>query len=221
MNLNGFYRGVVEDNVDPEKRGRVRARIWGLHTPNKTKTTKDGIPTSELPWVEPCIPIAEGGISGFGVFAVPLPGSHIMIFFEAGNLNQPRYFASLPGVPTEAPDGTKGFNDPSETYPTEGRLNEPDWHRLARGVTGNTLLTTKNSLRDTFEPASPAAPRYPHNYVIVTHGGITIELDSTPKAERLHLYHPSNSYIEIDKDGNMVVRSSNDKYEITIGKVKI
>jgi hypothetical protein len=33
--LTGFYRGVVEDNKDPLKAGRVRVRIHGLHTPKK------------------------------------------------------------------------------------------------------------------------------------------------------------------------------------------
>jgi hypothetical protein len=29
-NLRGFFRGVVEDNKDPLKAGRVRVRIHGL-----------------------------------------------------------------------------------------------------------------------------------------------------------------------------------------------
>lgn len=30
--MTGFWRGVVEDNNDPLKAGRVRVRIQGLHT---------------------------------------------------------------------------------------------------------------------------------------------------------------------------------------------
>ena len=116
--FNSFYRGVVEENNDPEKRGRVRVRIWGLHTENKTKTETEGIPTDELPWAEPCIPIFEGGISGFGMFGVPVQGSHVMIFFENGNYFQPRYFASLPSMnPEELPDKRQGFSDPAGQYP--------------------------------------------------------------------------------------------------------
>lgn len=215
MKLNGFYRGVVEDNIDPDKKGRVRARIWGIHTKTKVKSDFDGIPTEELPWVEPCLPIMEGGVGGFGMFGVPVQGSHIMIFFENGNINQSRYFASLPGYPTEKPIKEEGFNDPNGVYPQ--KTDEPDWHRLARGVRNRTLVATKNKEVDIIEPTSPAQPEYPHNFVINTHGGITIELDSTPGAERLHFYHPSNSYIEIDVDGTMVVRSTRDKYEIVLG----
>jgi len=46
--LNGIYRGVIEDNNDPEKRGRCKIRVFGINTENKTKTNFDGIPTEEL-----------------------------------------------------------------------------------------------------------------------------------------------------------------------------
>ncbi len=237
-NLNGFYRGVVEDNDDPLKAGRVRVRIFGLHTPSVIKTELEGIPTDELPWAEPCMPIQEGSVSGFGAWAVPLQGSHVMLFFENGNPTQPRYFASMPGIPESKEHYSNsdrqtskqdGFKDPDGEYPTNARLNEPDVHRLARGESEGTLVDTKNTERDISvptafggnwsEPESPFNAQYPHNYVIATHGGLTIELDSTPGSARLHLYHPSNSYIEIDNDGNMVVKNGAEKYEIvTQGK---
>ena len=234
--LRGFYRGVVEDNKDPLKAGRVRVRIHGLHTPKKIKSDLEGIPTDELPWAEPCMPIQEGSVSGFGSWAVPLQGSQVMLFFENENPTQPRYFASMPGIPDSQTqysnrDGDiskkEGFCDPDEAYPVKGRLGEPDVHRLARGITDETLVTTKNQQRvigvqtafggNWSEPISPYKAQYPHNHVIATHGGITIELDSTPGATRLNLHHPSNSYIEIDNDGNMVVRNNTEKYEIVAG----
>lgn len=236
--LNGFYRGVVEDNKDPLKAGRVRVRIHGLHSHKKIKSDVDGIPTEELQWAEPCMPIHEGSVSGFGAWAVPLQGSQVMLFFENGNVTQPRYFASMPGIPEDKEQYSNnkqrvskrdGFRDPDGEYPVQGRLGEPDVHRLARGVSDETLVTTKNQNRNVgvqtafgglwSEPNSPYAAQYPHNHVIATHGGITIELDSTPGSTRLHLYHPSNSYIEIDNDGNMVVKNNAEKYEIvTNGK---
>jgi hypothetical protein len=229
-NINGFYRGVVEDNEDPEKRGRVRARIFGIHTEKKTKTKTEGIPTNELPWSEPCLPIVEGGVSGFGFFSVPVQGSHIMIFFENGNYFSPRYFASLPGVPAEGPNVRKGFNDPDGEYPTPFRLNEPDYHRLSRGISADTLVNTKNSNRDTGvaqagggtwdEPTSPYNTVYPHNVVLSTHGGIVMEFDSTVGSKRFHIYHPSNTFIECDNDGNLVIKNNKDKYNIVKGEEK-
>jgi hypothetical protein len=226
MNLNGFYRAVVEENNDPDKRGRVRVRIWGLHTEKKIKSDTEGIPTNELPWAEPCLPIHEGGVSGFGMFGVPLQGSHVMIFFESGNISQPRYFASLPSFPTIKSDKTTGFNDPQGKYPLEKRLNEPDYHRLARGVTDKTLVEKKNSDKaqgvatasgETWNEPSLYGTVYPHNFVIVTHAGVVIEMDSTPDHNRLHLYHPSNSYIEIGHDGDMIIRNQSNRYNIVLG----
>lgn len=231
--LSGFFRGVVEDNNDPLKAGRVRVRIHGIHSPKITKSLTEGIPTDELPWAEPCMPIHEGSISGFGTWAVPLQGSHVMLFFENSNPLQPRYFASMPGIPeskeqysNNSRDASKtdGFKDPKGEYPLESRLKEPDFHRLSRGKSSDTLVDTKNNNRDTgvstagggswSEPASPYNAEYPHNHVIATHGGIVIELDSTPGSTRLNIYHPSNSFIEIDNSGNMVVKNNGEKYEI-------
>jgi len=226
MNFNGFYRAVVEENVDPEKRGRVRVRIWGLHTEKKTKSDTEGVPSNELPWAEPCLPIHEGGVTGFGIFGVPLQGSHVMIFFESGNLSQPRYFASLPSFPTKRVDKTTGFNDPDGVYPKEKRLNEPDYHRLTRGVTAETLVQKKNTDKaqgvatasgETWNEPSLYGTNYPHNLVMATHAGVVIEMDSTPGSNRLHLYHPSNSYIEIGHDGDMIIRNQNNRYEIVLG----
>jgi len=229
-NINGFFRGVVEDNDDPEKRGRVRARIFGIHTERKTKTKTEGIPTDELPWSEPCLPIIEGGVSGFGLFGVPVQGSHIMIFFENGNYFSPRYFASLPGVPAEGPDVRKGFNDPDGEYPTSHRLGEPDIHRLARGISAETCVNIKNSNRDTGvaqagggtwdEPVAPYNTVYPNNVILSTHGGIVMEFDSTVGSKRFHIYHPSNTFIECDNDGNLVIKNNETKYNIVKGAEK-
>jgi hypothetical protein len=236
--LTGIFRGVVEDNNDPLKAGKVRIRIHGLHSANKNKSDIDGIPTEELPWAEPALPIYEGSVSGFGAFSVPLNGSQVAVYFENGNLNRPIYFASLPGIPQDqeqyynnnkANDNNTGFKDPDGNYPTKHRLGEPDFHRLARENSSETLVTTKNNNLDIGiptalggswnEPESGYASKYPENFVINVHGGITIELDSTPGSTRLNIYHPSNSFIEIDNDGNMVVKNNGEKYEIvTQGK---
>lgn len=230
--LRGFFRGVIEDNEDPLKMGRCRIRVFGLHTKKTIKTETDGIPTNELPWFEPCLPIIEGSISGFGMWSVPVQGSHVMVFFENENPQLGRYFASLPGIPSEKSSIndatlTDGFKDPDNQYPVTNRIGESDYHRLSRGISSQTLVTTKNSNRDTnvqkayggtwSEPQSPYNARYPHNFVFTTHGGITIELDSTPGSKRFHIYHPSNTYIEVDNNGVMVIRNNDNKYVITLG----
>ena len=107
---HGIYRGVIEDNNDPDMLGRCKIRVWGLHDELKTEDVKEGIPTDKLPWGEPCLGLIEGSMSGHGLFSVPLQGTHVFCFFEGGNWSNLRYFATAPGLPTEAPDTTKGFN---------------------------------------------------------------------------------------------------------------
>lgn len=186
MRLNGFYRGVVEDNNDPLKVGRVRARIFGLHTEKNIRGAKEGILTEHLPWVEPCLPIAEGSISGYGIFSVPLQGSHVMIFFENGSLSKPHYFASLPGVTSERAQ-RDGFNDPDGVYPDK---MGSDFH-------------------------SKAKSKYPHNMVISVHGGHYIEIDSSPGDERIKVYHKSGTSTEINKDGKEITTIVDDQ-EVSI-----
>ena len=200
--FDSIYRGVIEDNDDPLKMGRVMVRIFGLHTSTLTKTDIEGIHTSDLPWAEPVLSILEGSISGYGLWSVPLKGSHVMIFFESGNYTQPRYFATVPGIPTVAANTNVGFNDPDGIYPRSDRLNESDFHRLARG--------TKDAVTS---PAYNA--QYPHNIVLATHGGHIIEIDSTPGNERINVQHKCGSYVELDKDGNKTEEVKKD-YTLTI-----
>jgi hypothetical protein len=171
------------------------------------------------------------------MWSVPLQGSQVMLFFENENASQPRYFASMPGIPESKESyknnnrvtskRTDGFRDPDGKYPLGSRLGEPDVHRLARGVTQDTAVSSKNSNRDTgvsiagggswSEPSSPYNAQYPHNMIIATHGGVIIELDSTEGSKRFHIYHPSNTYIECDNSGNLVIKNEADRYEITVG----
>lgn len=230
--LDGIFRGVVEDRNDPLKAGRCRIRVFGVHTDKKIKDEYEGIPTDELPWAEPALGITEGSVSGFGLWSVPLQGSHVFLFFENKNIMAPRYFASIPAIPTEKPNIEEGFNDPNNEYPnTESSeptkpnaLNEPDYHRLARGITDNTPISYREKNKDTGiskadegswdEPDPYYETEYPNNIVFATHSGLTIEIDSTSGNERYHIFHPSNTFIEVDNEGNVIIKNARNKYEI-------
>jgi len=195
-----------------------------VHTDKKTKDEFEGIPTSELPWSQPALSLAEGSVSGFGLWTVPVQGSHVFVFFEAGNIMQPRYFATSPGIPSTLPDTSKGFNDPDGVYPTSFRLGESDFHRLARGVTDETAVSFKENDRisnipkadgNTWDEPEPYySTTYPDNMVLATHSGLLIELDSTPNQRRYHIYHPSNTFIEVDESGNVVIKINSTEYQI-------
>lgn len=56
FSIDGFYRAIVEDNVDPLESGRLRVRILGIHSMDASIT-----PTENLPWAEPAVPISHSG----------------------------------------------------------------------------------------------------------------------------------------------------------------
>jgi hypothetical protein len=54
--FNGNYRAIVEDNADPIDIGRVRVRIFGMHSLDPKET-----PVDHLPWAEPCLAMYYSG----------------------------------------------------------------------------------------------------------------------------------------------------------------
>lgn len=116
-------------------------------------------------------------------------------------------------------------NDAAENYPN--RLDEPTTSRLARNESiSDTIIqskkdnitkgvkTAKDSSWD--EPKTPYAAKYPYNQVISTESGHYFELDDTPSAERMHLYHRSGTFTETHPDGTQVVKIVKDKYSIVM-----
>ena len=75
---SNFYTGVVEDRFDPLSLGRVRVRIYGLHTDDKKL-----ISTGDLPWSDVLMPTTSPSISGMGLSPHGLvDGSTVMGFSE-------------------------------------------------------------------------------------------------------------------------------------------
>jgi hypothetical protein len=70
----GKYRGIVTDNNDPKKLGRLRARV------------PEVLADVETGWALPCAPYA-GHQSG--AFAVPSAGTGVWIEFESGVVSRP------------------------------------------------------------------------------------------------------------------------------------
>lgn len=66
------------------------------------------------------------------------------------------------------------------------------------------------------EKESAYAAKYPYNKTITTESGHVLELDDTPQAERIHVYHKSGSYVEIFPDGSIVTKSAKDSVSVTM-----
>jgi Type VI secretion system/phage-baseplate injector OB domain len=70
----GLYRGVVQNNVDPQLQGRVQISVPEVYG------------DAQLPWAEPCIPYAGKKV---GNFALPPVGTSAWVQFERGDPDYP------------------------------------------------------------------------------------------------------------------------------------
>lgn len=126
-----------------------------------------------------------------------------------------------------------GFTDPNANYPTKEYFGQIETNKLAQGDARGTVVIEKNKQRmlgaklpggDSWDqPESPFKGEYPYNKVTQTEQGHIIEVDDTPGSERLHVYHKSGTFIEIDANGSVVKRAVGSSYEIIDknGKISI
>ena len=127
----------------------------------------------------------------------------------------------------------RGFTDPNANYPTKEYAGISETNKLAQGDSKGTIVQEKNNNRMRGaklpggeawdEPTSAFNAAYPYNKVTQSESGHIFEVDDTPGSERLHIYHKSGTYIEIDSNGSMIKRTKGSSYEIIDrnGKISI
>lgn len=185
----GVYRAIVRDNNDPEQLKRVRCQVPEVLG---VELLTD--------WAGPSTDPAGGLEEVDGGSGVPSVGATLMVEFESGDVNRPVYRGAWWGRP-------------------KGKNHVP---KLARGQRDESALPPKGT--DQFasaaggvrlQPQSPYAAKYPFNRVMKTKNGKTvIEIDDTPGAERLHVFHgPSKSWFEMDVMGKLSIRAAGGEYK--------
>lgn len=186
-----WFIGEVEDRDDPLKLGRLRIRIYNVHPMEKTKVSTDN-----LPWAVPLLPITNAASKKTGSFATgAVVGTIVFGFFmDAENGNYPVVIGTLPG------NSDSNNNEEHNDLPYEA------------------LGTNKIDKRlEGPEPGSAFGAKYPYNKVMKTESGHVIEIDDTPDKERIHVYHKSGTYVEINNDGRMVTKVADDDIEVVVG----
>lgn len=71
FSLAGKHRGIVTDNADPLKLGRLKIRIDAAY---------GNQPVQDIPWAWPCFP--SGGSPNCGFFDVPELGASVWVEFQ-------------------------------------------------------------------------------------------------------------------------------------------
>jgi uncharacterized Zn-binding protein involved in type VI secretion len=189
LGAEGFFWwfGVVEDREDPQQLGRVKVRVHNFHG-DKIKT-----PTADLQWafiiMQPTsASYQKTGLSPTGLMV----GSTVVGFFADGSEGQmPMILGSLPGIEDK---------DPAKH----------DVTLLAREI--NPL--NKNTIGP--EPSSAYSTVYPYNRVYQSESGHVIEFDDTPNNERIHVFHKSGTYVEINQEGRRVNKIVGDDIEVVL-----
>lgn len=180
-----WFIGTVEDINDPLQLGRVKIRVFNLHGESTD------ISTDDLPWAIVSTQATSASFKGVGTSPTGIQiGSIAFGFFIDGRASQiPVVFATYYTMPGN--DQTKN-----------------NVAALARG--SNTIK--KEILGP--EPKSAYNSKYPFNKTYTTSSGHAVEIDDTPKAERIHIYHKSGTYFEINADGQSVFKSIGNNYSI-------
>lgn len=183
-----WFIGTVEDRNDPLKLGRVRIRILNLHSEKHSR-----VRTEELPWANILNSPTSASHDKVGISPTGITvGSTVVGFFMDGkDGNHPVVMGTLAGIPDN--------NIRNHDVPNEAR----ELNSIQKEIVGS-------------EPLSAYASKYPYNKVLRTERGHVIEIDDTPNAERLHIYHKSGTYVEINQDGRMVTKVADDDYEVVV-----
>ncbi len=212
--LWGSFIGFVRDTADPERRGRVR-----FYCPEVMGDRDHS--DHWLPWALPKMPLA-----GFdqGVFLVPpspsddqrdpegTPRSPLRqvaywIEFRQGDVRFPIYtggfwFAEgdLPNSAPSLSDGSRG-GDETTAPPTGAQQVRAKTVSIVDGEASVSLGEPVS------EPPPATEAQYPQNRFYKSSRGHVIEVDDTPGAERIRIFHRQGSYLEYDASGSCIEKT--------------
>ena len=123
----GKYRGVVMQNVDPERRGRILVQVPDV---------SNLMPSS---WAMPCLPFTG---QQMGFFAVPQIGAGVWVEFEQGNPDFPIWSGCWYGLGTEIPVLIQPGMPPLSGVIIQTQLQNTLMVSDAPGPAGGILLKT-------------------------------------------------------------------------------
>lgn len=224
-----FFIGVVENGLDPRHENRVQVRAFGIHG------TIDQIPTEDLPWA-----IVVAG--NYHINALPKENHWVFgVFLDGRDAQQPLILGTIPTFMSEIinpevdgygvlPQTTEqkvinGGNPESVGKPPMNELSageyveetyvlEQEMNRVKNVKVAQDPNNPNEDYSSWSETPSAYAAKYGFNRVYDSPDGkTTIELDSTPNAERLMVFH-RGSYIQIDSSGTRTDKSYGDHQEI-------
>lgn len=145
-----FFLGVVEDRMDPLKLGRVRVRVLGLHTHDKTL-----LPTEDLPWAYKVQPTTSGAITGIGHAPVGvMEGTWVLIQYIDPDKQMPFVVGSVGGIPQSRNPALESF----ELYNNETNVVQSG--SGGQVVSGDGTPVTTGTATDTQPTPTQQTPNF-------------------------------------------------------------
>lgn len=192
-----IYRAIVVDNRDPKQLGRLILQVpelFGNNLQTDWAFPKNGYLSAKNRSASVPVKPQDRAVRDInrdgdkGDFFIPDIGDGVWVEFEAGDPCRPvwsgRWWAE-PGGGAETPMLARGVPDESQVSPK-----------------GTDSMVTADG-RVLREPPISYAPQYPLNRVLKTKSGIVVEIDDTPGKERIHIWHPKRTWLEVHPDGTV------------------
>ena len=184
-----WFTGVVEDRNDPKALNRVRVRIYGAHTDDKSL-----IATPDLPWSEVLMPTTSPSLSGLGTTTHGLvEGSTVMGFWRDGKDQQDAVvMGSLIGSPRD-------FYKIDETIDDEGTRTFNQIKRSpSKGFNDPRLATEEDYDKDN-NPDGKNAQHITRTY------GLTLALDKSPRRsyQSKGQSYPKAEYLKLSAEDDL------------------
>jgi len=165
-----------------------------------------------------------GGILGAGYVADLIDEKYTNLLASKSIIESKKFDINNADNIEKVAMSSKGFADPNANYPTKDYADLPDTNKLAQGEIRGTPLQERirNRMRSAKlpngeswdQPESSYKAQYPYNKVTQTESGHIIEFDDTPGAERIHIFHRSGTFVEIDPNGSVISRTVGSDYKI-------
>jgi uncharacterized protein involved in type VI secretion and phage assembly len=189
----GKFRGVVNDNDDPDKRGRVKVKVPALLGDQTTD------------WALPSFPC--GGLADTGWFAVPQVGAQVWVEFEGGDINYPiwtgTFWQQASDVPAEI-----------QSPPTTRLLKTPKGHLFVFEDQDNaekiTLTHSGGAQMQINEYGSVA---------LTDQGGATVTLDA--QNNQLIIEDANGNTITLAQAGTTVEDANGNKIEMAASGINV
>lgn len=236
-----WFVGVVEDRDDPLEMGRLKVRCFGIHD-----TTKEELPSDDLPWAHMMLPANSAGTGSIGQSATGIvEGAWVVGFFTDGkNMQEPLVMGVLPSSPnTLSKDGT--YSDGTGIHPIFNTETDQPLHaRSSTFEQDSSYVARENNKVEEVECAIPPktptvvedeedeyydrptwsypdphegnSPIYPYNKVTQSESGHVLEVDDTPGATRIAQFHNTGTNYEMLHSGDMATTVVGDNYSVTI-----